>query len=308
MDFVLSSHVLEHFWNPIAVVGDWMRVARRYVYIVLPKSDASPGDAGKPITPVCELVNRDAGVIVEPSWGEPLGHKTIFSHASFRELCDSQNWKVLDSMPTDDKVGNGFTYVLDASEAHKKILITGTGRCGSTFLIALLAEIGFDCELNSIDSRTKGGHEVPVADLFLAGGPQVMKTPFLLDHFSTLWENRDRVQLVLIPVRNISDAALSRHGNTIAFGAGVPGGLWNAETLEDQEGELQGKLLEFILLLVEHGLPYKLLDFRRMTTDPGYLFASLRYSLGLTDEQAKEIRRVHHDLSSQYKCRDAKGA
>src|SRR5437868_64580 len=36
MDFVVSSHVIEHFVDPIKALGEWRRVASRFVYVIVP--------------------------------------------------------------------------------------------------------------------------------------------------------------------------------------------------------------------------------------------------------------------------------
>ena len=40
-DFVISSHVIEHFFDPISALKEWARVAKKYIYIICPNT--SPG-------------------------------------------------------------------------------------------------------------------------------------------------------------------------------------------------------------------------------------------------------------------------
>ena len=49
-DAVISSHVVEHFFDPIKAMKEWRRIAKKYIYIVCPQPDVDPTDVGKPLT------------------------------------------------------------------------------------------------------------------------------------------------------------------------------------------------------------------------------------------------------------------
>src|SRR4051812_33176690 len=57
VDFVFVSHVIEHFPDPIRALEEWLRVARRYVLVVVPHRDRT-FDHELDLTPVDELVRR----------------------------------------------------------------------------------------------------------------------------------------------------------------------------------------------------------------------------------------------------------
>jgi SAM-dependent methyltransferase len=111
-DFVFSSHVVEHFPDPIKALHEWIRVARRYVVVVAPHRDRTP-DADRPLTTTDELLQRHAerfsSDIEEPT------HWSVWTCETFVELCERIGLRVLDSLDPDDKVGNGFAVVIDAS-------------------------------------------------------------------------------------------------------------------------------------------------------------------------------------------------
>ena len=46
-DFVISSHVIEHFYDPISAIKEWMRIATKYIFIICPQRDALESDRGK---------------------------------------------------------------------------------------------------------------------------------------------------------------------------------------------------------------------------------------------------------------------
>ncbi len=111
-DFVFSSHVIEHFPDPIRALREWQRVARRYVVAVVPHRDRT-FDHDRPVTPVQELLERHrAGFVSDED-----RHWTVWTCESFLELCDRIGLKVVDRLDPDDKVGNGFAVVIDASVA-----------------------------------------------------------------------------------------------------------------------------------------------------------------------------------------------
>lgn len=109
-DFVFASHVIEHFPDPINALSEWVRVARRYVVVVVPHRDRTE-DAGRPLTSVDELVRRRR----ERFTSQDDVHWSVWTCESFLEMCAATGLRVLDHQDPDDKVGNGFTVVIDAT-------------------------------------------------------------------------------------------------------------------------------------------------------------------------------------------------
>ena len=118
-DFVISSHVIEHFFDPIGALIEWARIARHYIYIIVPKRDALPSDKDKPLTPFSELFRRYTGDIPAPKI-DTHEHYSRWTLATFCDMCnaigDATGFEVYDTLEHDDKVGNGFTVVLRAKD------------------------------------------------------------------------------------------------------------------------------------------------------------------------------------------------
>ena len=109
-DFVLASHVIEHFPDPIRALAEWRRVARRYIVLVVPHRDRT-FDRERPLTPLAELVERHAAGFES----DEDRHWSVWTLESFTELCDHMALPVLEALDPDDKTGNGFMVVLDAA-------------------------------------------------------------------------------------------------------------------------------------------------------------------------------------------------
>jgi SAM-dependent methyltransferase len=111
VDFVFASHVLEHFADPVRALKEWLRVARKYVVLVIPHRDRT-FDADRELTPVAELLRRHE----ERFEDSQDRHWSVWTLESFLELCDRLGLRVIDTLDPDDKMGNGFIVILDARD------------------------------------------------------------------------------------------------------------------------------------------------------------------------------------------------
>jgi SAM-dependent methyltransferase len=125
-DYVLTSHVLEHFFDPIKAIKEWFRVIKPggYIFMIVPNSTSLPGEDRPPHRPQ-EIVDRHEGNIKPedvymgqgkyPAVDEPMGehgHWSVWNLKDFIPLCYYYNWKIVESLEEDDKVGNGWCLVL----------------------------------------------------------------------------------------------------------------------------------------------------------------------------------------------------
>lgn len=174
------------------------------------------------------------------------------------------------------------------------LVITGTGRAGTTFLVQLLTRLGLETgypDPNSgIFENCNAGMEW---DLRAPDAPYVVKSPWLCDTLDEILSSGEVViDHALVPVRDLYEAAESRRDvmrrspPEAAHSGIMPGGLWLVDRPEDQEAALACQLYRLIRAVARHEVPLTLLDFPRIVHDPEYLFRRLSPALGGIDEEA----------------------
>ncbi len=111
LDFVLSSHVIEHFYDPFKALQEWYRLIRPggYIFLIAPHRERTIIDKERPRTTLTELIERHA----ENKPNRPTEfHHCVWITEDFLELCKYLKLPVIDHQDRDDKVGSGFTIVV----------------------------------------------------------------------------------------------------------------------------------------------------------------------------------------------------
>jgi hypothetical protein len=165
------------------------------------------------------------------------------------------------------------------ADLPRKIIITGTGRAGTTFLVRLLTELGLDTGFTRnnwrehVHAHCSAGLE---KDLAAPDAPRVVKDPELCERLpKILAEGRVVVEHALIPVRDLEDAAASR----VRIGAGAPGGLVGTIDAGQQRAVLAERFHHLVEALVKHEIPHTFLAFPRFACDSTYCYERLRFLL-----------------------------
>ena len=193
-----------------------------------------------------------------------------------------------------------------AAGAKHHVVITGTGRAGTTFLIELLTALGmhtgFDRFEGFVDKDSHAGMEW---DIRAADAPYVVKNPRLCDYLGAVMEEgRVVVDHAFVPMREIRDAAASRERvNALAEASGrlrpgqkAPGGYMDANGRREQEIVLMEKLCGLMVTLARHNVPTTLLSFPRLVEDARYLHEKLEPVLqGMSFQMFEEtFQKVSH--------------
>lgn len=153
----------------------------------------------------------------------------------------------------------------------KKILITGTGRCGTTFLIKLFTFLGFDTGFDKknfskfIFKNCNAGMEKDIKV-----NHHVIKSPYFIENIENIIKEYD-IEQVIIPLRNYSDSAKSRVKNKKKTG-----GLWNANNEEEQLCFYHKIIANYVYHMTVHQIPTIFIHFERMIIDSQYLFDILQ--------------------------------
>lgn len=182
-------------------------------------------------------------------------------------------------------MGTGGPKVMMPAD-RRRIVITGTGRAGTTFLVQLFTELGFDTGFSritaqqGIDAIAHAGLEHKLVD---DANPYVIKSPWFPDELATaLAAGQVRIRAAILPMRDLFDAAESRRRVfREALKAGQdpfehPGSLVHTRRFNEQEMRLARQFYDGLFPLVVHDVPVVLLHFPRLVEDAGYLFDRLR--------------------------------
>jgi SAM-dependent methyltransferase len=112
-DYVINSHVIEHFFDPIAVLKEWLRVIKKggFIFIIAPTWRAIETET-RDCTTVDELIRRNNGQIKQDEAQNPYDHFSVWNLPDFLGLCKYMNLNVVEAIQPDDKVGNGFCVIL----------------------------------------------------------------------------------------------------------------------------------------------------------------------------------------------------
>ncbi|MDI3380721.1 hypothetical protein ACFPPF_08175 [Xenophilus aerolatus] len=195
----------------------------------------------------------------------------------------------------------------DAPGRRHHLLIGGTGRAGTSFLVQYLAACGLDTHLArgrpEYDEEANAGLEdVPLG---AADAPYVVKSPWLYEFAGRLLADPQvAVDAVIVPMRDLVDAVTSRIVNEMrarralatlpedcqhwASWGVVPGGVVYSLNPVDQARLLALGFHQLLCTLVQHRVPVVLLDFPRFIDDADYLHTALAPVLGarVTRERA----------------------
>ncbi|MGK2848831.1 MAG: class I SAM-dependent methyltransferase [Minisyncoccota bacterium] len=110
-DFIINSHVIEHFPDPIKALKEWYRIVKRggYIYIIAPHKERT-FDKNRSRTTLQELIERHEST--EISKVDPHVHYSVWITEDLVELITYLGWKISFVQDIDDKVGNGFVVVI----------------------------------------------------------------------------------------------------------------------------------------------------------------------------------------------------
>jgi len=192
----------------------------------------------------------------------------------------------------------------------RRVLIAGPGRSGTSALVRLIGELGFDTSADggTWNAAARAGFE---SQYDPETSPTVVKNPQLTWQLPELLESgaisADEIRVVLIPFRDLQFAAASRWENTRrAKHLGASGGLIRTRRPTRQADVLAQDLWGLLIALEEHDVPYRLVHYPRFMTDKTYVIEALGAAFPELDsqdfeaawEQVRDPSLVRSDIAS----------
>lgn len=171
------------------------------------------------------------------------------------------------------------------SSPNGRVVIAGPGRSGTTFLVALLTELGFDTgfdrdDLETIDARNRAGLETGLYRHLHERSPispaYILKSPMNSTVLDWACQRGDLcIEHLYVPIRDATQIARSR---ARVSGLGVAaGGFWEARNEDEQRAQVQRMFYELMLTVAARELPCTVLEFPRLAQDCAYLHRRLEY-------------------------------
>ena len=165
----------------------------------------------------------------------------------------------------------------------KHVIITGTGRTGTSFIVQILTVLGLDTGFKpdkiAIHRISRGGLESHNYE----DSSYILKNPRFCYYAKDIF-NRSNIQIehIFVPIRNLYQAAESRRhvvkyrkDGTIVT---VRGGLVGTSSMKRgvQEDELLKMIYNLMLDTSETFIPLTLINYPRLTKDSSYLYKKLK--------------------------------
>ncbi|MBU1071307.1 hypothetical protein KKG65_02740 [Patescibacteria group bacterium] len=188
-----------------------------------------------------------------------------------------------------------------------KIIITGTGRAGTSFLVVLLTRLGLDTGykpyIEDFNEKIRAGCEYKLFSTYpqrqqklLKNTPRILKHPKFSHKLAGLIKNNMiKVDHIIVPVRNIKDAAKSRIKAKRR---------WKIKGLGSQEQVLAWALGKITETACQYNIPITYIKYPKLVQDPEYCFNKLSTIFKLNK---KKFTKVYHELAGAKKIKQKIG-
>jgi hypothetical protein len=172
-------------------------------------------------------------------------------------------------------------------QQQQKILITSTGRSGTTFVTLLYIFLNQDVNF------TKETYQQELSKFYITNcglegdytsESTVIKNPNFLYKIAEI-QKHIHIKYIIFPWRNFIQSAISR----AYISQMTPnGGLWNATDVESQIAFYKKSYKIFLLDTTRYKIPVIYLDFEQLILDPYYVYQSLKPTF--TNPQTTETK------------------
>lgn len=176
----------------------------------------------------------------------------------------------------------------------EKILITGTGRCGTTFLIELFTFLDFNTGYDknnyklSILSNCNSGMERNYKEKYY-----ILKNPnFMINMEYIINDPSIKIKYVIIPIRDLKKSAKSRLNHGFSNG-----GLWCAKNELSQIIFYKNILSNYICISTKYDINTIFIDFEKMINDKIYLYNKLKNILDEKNINLENFSIIYDEVS-----------
>jgi len=181
----------------------------------------------------------------------------------------------------------------------EKIFITGTGRCGTTFLIKLFTFLEFNTGF------TRDNYKYSIVDKCNAGMEHfyqanfyIIKNPTIINNIPDIISNKNvKIKQMIIPIRDYEESVKSRVKN----GSGH-GGFWRASNETEQLLFYRTIMSNYVYYMTKYDIPTIFLDFNKMISDKHYLFQRLNPILTEKNITFEHFSEIYDEVSSTSKA------
>lgn len=180
--------------------------------------------------------------------------------------------------------------VEERTTQHKHVIITGTGRTGTTFLVQLLTHLGLDTGFKKDDYKlyetARAGLEHDVRDINI---PHIVKHPQFSSYVDEVLDRNDIIlEHVFVPMRDLNAAAKSRWTvvkdsrpemdlirRLFKKPSKIAGGLLYTDKKREQETVLVKSIYNLFLALSKTQVPITVMRYPKIVQDSLYLYKKL---------------------------------
>lgn len=174
------------------------------------------------------------------------------------------------------------------------ILVTGTGRSGTSLLMSLFTLLNMDTGFTKEEcEKIKNNEEKAGLEKNIDCGHYIIKNPlFSLDVENII--KKYTINHIIVPIRNLEDSAKSR--KRISDLNIKSGGFNGCDNLEDQIKINSKYIYELIYCITKYDIPNTFIHFPKFTLNSDYLWYKLKWLFKEHNIDKSKFKKVYNEI------------